>query len=77
MSGIVQYPALINIWHMIGRFMFFLCVTGVVAYDLIGVLKILKKEKWLTSEEYNNRLRHGIYCFMQICYYKLALGSKF
>jgi hypothetical protein len=32
-------------------------ITGVVAYDLVGILKILKQEKWLTSEEYNNRLR--------------------
>jgi hypothetical protein len=40
-------------------------VTGVVAYDLIAVLKILKKENWVTSEEYNNRLRDDIYGIIQ------------
>jgi hypothetical protein len=31
-----------------------------IPYDLISVLKIFKKEKWLTSEEYNSRLRHEV-----------------
>jgi hypothetical protein len=38
-----------------------LFLLGVVAYDLIGVLKIFNKEKWLSSEEYNKRLRHEFY----------------
>jgi hypothetical protein len=29
-----------------------------LAYDLICILKIFKKEGWLTSEAYNDRLRH-------------------
>jgi hypothetical protein len=32
----------------------------VVAYDLIGILKIFKQEKWLSSEDYNNRLRNEV-----------------
>jgi hypothetical protein len=34
--------------------------SGMLAYDLICILKIFKKERWLTSDEYNNRLRHEI-----------------
>jgi hypothetical protein len=33
-------------------------LLGVVAYDLIGILKILKMEGWVTSDEYNTKLRH-------------------
>jgi hypothetical protein len=30
---------------------------GVVAYDLLGILKCLQKDNWFTSEQYNAELR--------------------
>jgi hypothetical protein len=45
-----------NHW-ILYNFKFF---SGMLAYDLICILKIFKKERWLTSDEYNNRLRHEI-----------------